>query len=201
MLLLWSPPADAAAPDLSGTWLITYDVVTANQAPVIGAIRSTTTATLLLELKRDGDGWIQEHRICSSNVSGGLVKTRVPEAYIEATGTKRYPVRVWEADGVTHYVADLGAFTTGFDPECGPHPQDAEDPCITDWDGDGNPGATVHAKAPMFPWVEVYVAQNNQVVFTGTLHDNGNVEGSLEMKKLATTTVGASNRLFNCSPT
>ncbi|MCO4746206.1 MAG: hypothetical protein KC912_15520 [Proteobacteria bacterium] len=193
-------PGWAADSDLGGTWALHYDIVTKSKIPVVGSLKATSRTSVLVHLSRDDSGWLQEHKVCGSALKGGFVKSRVPDTYTRSIPRKRYRPRVWEVEGELHYRADTGVFTAGFDASCAAVPEDLHDPCAIDWDGDGLPGATIQAKAPLFPWVDVYVSQRNHIVLDGQLASSDRLEGLVSVQELVTHVLGASQPAFARSP-
>ena len=194
--------ASAAPPDIEGTWALRYQVVTQNQVPVVGSLQSTSETLVLARIQSTDHGWFQSHQVCGAGVQGGLVRSRVPESYIRSVPEKRYGVTLQQTESGPLYFADTGVFVSGYDTRCGDVvPRDASDPCVIDWDSDGKPGATILAKAPLFPWVEVYVSQRNHVTLEGQVLDGRSIRGRVRMAHMETHVIGASNRLFHKSPT
>lgn len=204
-LVLAAPVARADAPDLTGTWGLEIDSVSATKVPVVGELKSTTRTFVLLELSRDQAAedqvvFEQQHRVCAAEAKGGLVKTRVPKGYVAAVALKNYPAVLRPDGDGWSYDADTRLFSIGYDRACGQVPSDPADACVQDPDGDGKPGVTVHAKAPAFPWVEVYVAQQAHPVLKGRVVDGDSVAGGMALKAQTTHVLGASNSLFASSP-
>lgn len=198
--------SEATAPALSGAWGLEIAAVSAARVPVLGDLKSTSRTWILLEL-RDAGGPAagstldQRHRVCAAEVRGGLVRTRIPRAYVDAIVPKHYPAIVQQDGQGWLYDADTRPYQVGVRADCAAVPTQADDPCVEDTDSDGKPGATVHAKAPAFPWVEVYVAQRAHPVLSGRVVDVDHVEGAVAFRALQTEVLGASNRLFASSPT
>lgn len=194
------PSAGASSlPDISGPWALEIAAVNAAKVPVIGSVKSTSRTWILIDIMQDARGQVQDHRVCAAEVSGGLVKTRIPAGFVQAIAPKRYPIELG-LDG--RYTADTLAYQMGFDTSCSKDPPtQADDPCVLDADGDGHPGGTIHAKAPAFPWVEVYVAQQVHPLLDGRVVSVDRIEGGVVLAEMNTQVLGASNRLFASSPT
>lgn len=201
-LLFLSIPLAAAGPGtpaLDGVWALEMRAVTASSVPVIGDVRSVTRTGVLVRLESTEEGWLQHHHPCGSSISGGgLVKTRIPDAYFDRVEPK---VLVPTVDADQGFRVDLGRFTGGWDPTvCDVVPDQIDAPCVEDWDGDGRPGVTIEVKAPFFAWVEVYVAQQTHPVLDGRVVQEDLVEGRLYVTELDNRVLGASNRLFHGQP-
>jgi hypothetical protein len=67
------------------------------------------------------------------------------------------------------YRADLGVERIGYrnDGEEDNLPSKIDDPAVSDWDGDGHPGATLQLTIPLLPSGELYVVQRGQSILTG----------------------------------
>ncbi|MCB9679499.1 MAG: hypothetical protein H6737_30620 [Alphaproteobacteria bacterium] len=200
MILALAIAAASEPADLEGTWGLRIEVVTANDVPVVGSLQSTSHTWVQARIRRDGDGWVQEHRVCDSAVTGGLVKSRVPPAYTRAVPVKTYTVALASDGDALTYRADLGRFGAGWDLACAYVPAEAGDPCEVDFESDGKPGATVEVKVPMFAWGEVYVAQMNHLVLTGRTVSSDRVDGSIDVRELETHVLGASRSMFHRDP-
>lgn len=198
MILAWMALANATptAEDPTGTWALQLRLVTANRVPIFGKLESTGQTFIRARIQADGDTWQQEHTVCGAQVRGGVVRTRIPSTYTRSVPVKTYPAVI--AGG--RYHADLGVFRTGHYPRCKDVPLTAEDPCVYDWDSDGHPGATIEVKAPMFSWVEVYVAQRNHIVLDGSFVGPERIEGTLQVLDLKNHVLGASRSLFDRNP-
>ncbi len=189
-------------PDMSGSWLLEYRVVTKNRIAIVGDIRSRSSNYVLVELERTDKGWTQGHRVCGAEVNGAVVRSELPAAYLEHVPVKRYPVDLRADAGKVRLTADFGPFVTGYDPErCSAPPEVPDSPCVIDWDEDGNPGATVKVKVPLFRWTDVYLAQRNHLGLDGTVSSRDRVDGRVVVHSMATKVLGAANKLFARSPT
>ena len=100
MLSLLLGLALAQTPDLTGTWQLTYDIVTKNDVPVIGALKSTSRTLVLARItERDGTLAVT-HDVCGSVIDGGVVKSQLPDAYLSHIPQKRYELAVEQKDGM-----------------------------------------------------------------------------------------------------
>lgn len=198
--LLIATALSAEPVDLTGTWRLDWRVVSRNRVPVIGRITTSSEAWALARVEDNGHGLSQEQRLCGGLVRAGAVQSQLPPEYIASVPPKTYDVRIQaEGDQLT-FQADTGKFWSGHDPTCAHLPEDADDPCVTDWDSDGQPGATVKVKAPLFKWVDVYVAQRTHLVLNGRVTSADRIEGLVEMWQMDTHVLAATNRLFARNP-
>lgn len=193
------PLAAAEPPDLSGTWALEMRAVTATRVAVLGDVESVTRTGVLVRLEPTETGWEQHHLPCGSTIEGGgLVQTRIPDAYFESVRPKVLAVRTDDELGFT---VDVQRFTGGWDPAaCREVPEVADDACVRDWDGDGKPGITIEVKAPMFRWTEVYVAQQTHPHLEGWIESEHRIAGRLRVTELDNRVLGASNPLFARQP-
>jgi hypothetical protein len=199
-LLPFATAAPPEAPDLEGTWALHMVVTTANDLPIVGALKSHSNTYVRTRLHRSADGWVQDHTVCGANVGGGLVRTRIPPSYTARVPTKTYPVQLLSREETFAYRADIGVFGVGWDPRCTYVPTEAGDPCEVDFESDGNPGATIEVKVPMFEWAEVYVAQRNHLKLDGNVVSNERIEGDIEILEIVNHVLGASKSMFARSP-
>lgn len=146
------------------------------------------------------DPEVTSHVVCGGVVGGGLVKTKLPPAYLSSVPAKSYAVTTHATGAELRFQADLGTYRAGFDPTCATVPTEATDPCVTDWDGDGAPGATIQVKIPMYAWTDVYVCQQNHILLDGVATSADRVEGGLEILDLQNSVIGATRSLFARSP-
>lgn len=186
-------------PDVSGTWRLDYWVVTRNKVPVIGKIKSSSAGWALARIVREEEGWIQQHQVCGGAVHAGLVKSELPLAYLAHVPSKTYTIDLNTDSDHVAFHADTGSFQSGHDPAC-KLPETADDPCVRDWDEDGQPGATILIKPPLFPWTEVYIAQKTHLVLSGRVRSPDLIEGRVQMRVMHTSVLGASNPMFAQSP-
>jgi hypothetical protein len=193
-------PTPTPTPDLTGTWALQLRVVTASKIPVFGKIRSTGRTYILAENTADGNGFSQRHTVCDAQVNGGLVKSRMPELYRRTVPVKNYAVQIAAPDGSAGYRADLGTFHTGFEGTCDVVPSEASDACVTDWDADGHPGATIQVTAPLYSWGDVYVAQRNHLILDASTVSVDRVDGSITVVELVNHVLGASRSMFHRNP-
>ena len=175
-------------------------MVSRNRVPVIGRITTSSEAWALARVEDNGDGLSQEQRLCGGLVRAGAVKSQLPPEYIASVPSKSYDVRLLEDGDQLMFEADTGKFWSGHDPSCAHLPVDPDDPCVLDSDKDGRPGATVKVKAPLFKWVDVYVAQRTHLVLSGRVTSADRVEGLAEMWQMDTHVLAATNRLFARNP-
>ena len=196
------PALAAEPPDLTGTWALEMAVVSAARVPVVGDVKSTSRTWILITVAPDGlGGLVQDHRVCAAEVKGGVVHTRLPARFIAAIPPKRYAVQLAPHGDGWSFAADTGTYAMGYDTACSATvPVEQSDPCVRDPDRDGLPGATIQAKAPAFPWVDVYIAQRMHPLLEGAVISVDRVEGAILLATMETRVLGASNRLFASSP-
>jgi len=180
----------------AGPYALEVEVVTETKLPVVGTKQVHTISSVLAELRRDGDGWVQEQRTCDVQVvGGGPAQTTIPPGFLASLPVQRIPLEL--VDG--GYRVDGGPVTVGADPSS-PLPLERNDGAVRDSDGDGQPGVTVWVDAPVVGRVEMYVAQRAHSVLEGRLTEGG-ASGRVVVKHMEQRTLGASNRLLAVNPT
>lgn len=187
--------------DLPVHWDMEMVLASRADVPVLGATRAQVRSTLAARLVRTPEGWVQEQEVCTSQVVDrkGLVKTRLPDAFVDALPTARFPVELTPADGGWRYAADFGLQAIGWTGE-GALPREAADPRVVDHEGDGKPGATVLVEAPIAGTGEVWVVQVGRTRAEGRLGDDGAIVGRLSVRGFAQAVIGASSRLLRHGP-
>jgi hypothetical protein len=71
---------------------------------------------------------------------------------------------------------------------------------VYDWDGDGQPGATLKISVPLLPDGELYVVQRGQSILNGRITARGRVEGSIEVRSFEHRVLGGWPGFLNRSP-
>lgn len=196
---LWA----ADAPDLSGTWTMELSVATKVVLPVIGGLANWTNSSLLVDVRKEGDQWVQSHRTCAvvMGSSPALARTVVPEAFIAALPTRSYPLSLMAEGENWTSLADPGPLAVGFDPRVGPMPTSPDASSIQDFDGDGHPGASVDVSVPMVSLEgKVWVVQNGHTVFRGESVSSSEISGRAVVLRLDQYTLGATHPWLVSNP-
>jgi hypothetical protein len=180
--LLLLPALAGAAETLlpPGTYRLDMRLATETHVPVLGRSESAWTSVALVRIREEAHGLHQSHRVCAVQLDPGypLVRARLSPGVVDGMVTRTYGVQL-DADGT--YRADLGIEAVGFSGGGRSVPTAANDPGVTDSDGDGNPGATVHLTMPLGATGDVYVAQRGRSVLRGRATDAGYVEGTIDV--------------------
>jgi len=202
------PPAEpssaTAGPDLRGAWRMDLSLTTKATIPVLGETIIQTGSVYLVEIVGTPDAPIQQQTVCSitPDASRSIATTTIPPGFIDAMPDKRFALSV-RPDGSQWAVSgDMKMLAIGYDLDKAPAgiPQEAEHAAVIDHEGDGNPGATVHLKAPLFGQVEVYMLQRARTTVAGTWDGRDRIDGKATVLDFAQRTIGASNRLFVANP-
>lgn len=201
-ILLMALQALASPPDLTGTWGMVQVAVSAARVPVFGEVKTAMNTWSLLQIRKEGDGWIQRQEICGFQMQGRslLARTTVPPGYARTLPVRERPLRIWEEAGAWSYAVDLGNLPVGYDPSRGDIPSSLQDPSVADTDRDGHPGATVQLTVALFGTADLFVAQKADVVLTGRILDPDRVEGTMLVRSVEQRVLDASNRLFIVNP-
>jgi hypothetical protein len=203
---VWASPAEANAPDLSGTWYLRIRTATDAKVPIIGNTHIRSTTHLLATIaRRDDGGFNQTQQTCAvdNRPSRSITRTVLPKAFIDHLPVKTYPIELTPGpDGSLKYDADLVQQYVGYDgvKANGTMPTKAKDPAVFDWDEDGKPGASILIDIPIFGHVRIYMVQTNHTFLKGTVEDEDTIKGTTHQRILAQRTIGADNRLLATSP-
>lgn len=204
--LLLLPAAAAAAwttPFPAGTYAMRLETATVAKVPVLGRTRGGSVSWLLGELAVDG-GRAWTWRTCSVEMTGASGKARMglSPAFVAAMGTKRLTAELDPAPGGWRFALDMGEDHVGYDPgRTDALPVDRADPAVIDWDGDGQPAATVDLSVPVLGAVELYVVQRAHVRLDGhTDAATGQTRGRVAFTRFEQRTLGASHRMFDANP-
>ncbi|HXV49364.1 MAG TPA: hypothetical protein VEB61_11215 [Candidatus Binatia bacterium] len=200
MAALWFfPPTVALAQDelplTPGSYRLEMILTSMTRIPLFGSSKSSSKSVSLVEIRRDGDSFIQSHKVCDFRVleDSAMIKMVFPDKFIAALAEHSYPIVV-EKDGKGwRYRADLGVERIGYRPT-GPDeklPTKMDDPGVYDWDGDGHPGATLKLSVPLLPDGELYVVQRGQSILTGRVVQPGKIEGGIEVRNFDQRVLGA----------
>jgi hypothetical protein len=175
-------------------------VLSITSVPLLGAQRSVTTSLVLATVRRGRRGWVQINRVCDVRIEGGM-KMALPPAFAASLAPVEFAVELPDGQASTTYAGDLGAESIGFDPAVtrGAVPRQADQPGVLDFDGDGQPGATVIGHFPLFGSVRIYFAERIHLVLRGRQTRPERIEGAVEVRELVQHTLGASSRFFRRS--
>lgn len=152
-----------------------------------------TIALAIHDVRREGSEVTAGTRFCAVRQDQiGRVRTVLDSAFVSALPVWRSPVSI-DGNGpwfvrLPEYAAVVGADLE--DPAADPLPGDADDSRITDPDGDGNPGITVHVEGLVSG--EVYVVQRMVRGLEGELRQDGRMAGTV-LGTNEQQTLGASN--------
>ena len=175
-------------------------IASVTKVPVFGETHVRTTSTLLTRLEERDGRWVQTLETCQIRIedSSKLATTVIPDTFVARVPVQELTVDLSETDGGWTYSGDPGPTHVGYDPRLTGDqvPERQNDAGVIDWDEDGEPGATVHLKVPVFGWVELYIAQRSHTVFSGSLSRDGTGGGSVDIRSLDQRTLGASVGLF-----
>ena len=189
-------------PDLSGTWAQVQVTTGVSKLPVIGTVKSVTTALILLEIKQDGGKLTLEEKICDIRVTSDVerVKTIVPRKFTQAASGQTRKGRVWMDTGQVRYMQEKHVVVLGAKlakPSKDALPDDVDDSRVRDQDRDGNPGMTVNVKGIVNG--DIYLVQRGWNKLDGNMSGDridGFVRWDSEQKVLDSTHV-----LLGDSPT
>jgi hypothetical protein len=192
-----------AAPLAPGTYRLELRYGSSADLPVIGAVRSATVSTSLVNI-HEHDGTLEQvHRVCDARFEGAVpgISIEMPARFLAALGTHTYPIAVTPDDEGWRYHADLGIEYIGWRRDDGaPLPARPDDPGVYDWDGDGRPAATLRLSLPVAPDGELYVVQRAHSVLDGRVVAADRVEGRIHVPVFEQAVIGARPGFLRRSP-
>jgi hypothetical protein len=185
------------------TYTMNQRVASSASLPLFGRAITYTDSLLLLRTEPTSTGLAVSQEVCRVVIDDPLpvADTRIPDPFLRALGVRDYTIVVGEAGGQATWTADQGPEAVGFDPRLSATlPLEATAAGVTDWDQDGQPGATVLVDVRLFGTVSIYVVQQAHTQMRGTVQPDGAVEGAVEVLAFAQKVIGASHPLFHASP-
>lgn len=196
--------AQADNPLPPGMYRLEMILASIARLPVFGLSKSASRSVSLIEVRSDPTGLLQRHEVCDFHVlqDSAMIKMVFPDKFVAALAKHSYPIQVEKDAEGWRYRADLGIERIGYKPtpsESG-LPTKLDDASVYDWDGDGQPGATLKISVPLLPDGELYVVQQGQSILNGRITRRGRVEGSIEVRSFEHRVLGAWPRFLNRSP-
>jgi hypothetical protein len=116
-----------------------------------------------------------------------------PDKFVAALAKHTYPVQFDKDAQGWRYRADLGVERIGYRSSGNETalPTKIDDPAVYDWDGDGQPAATLKISIPLLPDGELYVVQRGHSILNGRIVQPGKIEGSIETPLFEQRVLGA----------
>jgi hypothetical protein len=171
MLLLAAALASSEPSSLSPGWYraeLTYVVETA--IPVLGKQVSSTSSTIVGELKQSAEGATFVYKTCSLETLGSGFTTRAPASTIRGIPQRTAGV-VLDGNAVT---IDLGQAPLGYRPQNGMAlPANGKDPQVVDTDGDGVPGARLDLDLGLLGTHALNIVSTGNSRLVGTVVNGG----------------------------
>ena len=187
-----------------GNYRLEMIMASITRVPVFGTSKSASKSISLVEIKRDGAGLIQTHKTCDFRVvdESKFIKMIFPDKFVAALGNHSYPLQIDNDGQGWRYRADLGVERIGYksNGDDAALPSKFDDPAVYDWDGDGQPGATVKLSVPLLPEGELYVVQRGHSILSGKVVHRGRVEGNIEVRNFGQKVIGAKPNFLARSP-
>jgi hypothetical protein len=207
VLLLFAPARSPAQEENvlpPGMYRLEMIMASTTKIPFFGSSKSASQSISLVEIRRDGNGINQNHRVCDFRVleDSAMIKMVFPERFIAALARHRYPVKLEKDPQGWSYRADLGVERIGYrgDDANDTLPTKIDDPSVFDWDGDGHPGATLKLSVPLLPAGELYIVQRGQSILNGRIVQPGRIEGGIEVHQFDQRVLGARPGFLAKSP-
>ncbi len=206
LLILLAQSAAAQESEIlpPGTYRLEMIMATVTDVPFFGKSRSASRSVSLVEIMRNGAGFLQSHRVCDFRVveDSAMIKMVFPDKFIASLARPTYPIAIENDGRGWRYRADLGLERIGYNASHGDTklPTAVNDPAVYDWDNDGRPGATLKLSVPLLPDGELYVVQRGHSVLNGRVTKPGRVEGSIEVLSFEHRVLGAWPTFLHRSP-
>ncbi|MGH7871554.1 MAG: hypothetical protein ACREQO_04970 [Candidatus Binatia bacterium] len=199
LLVMLTVPAITSAQEENllppGMYRLEMIMASTTRVPFFGASKSASKSISLVEIRRDGSGLNQNHRVCDFRVleDSKMIKMIFPEKFIAALAKHSYSIQLEKDAQGWSYRADLGIERIGyrFTGSDDKLPTKIDDPAVFDWDEDGHPGATLKLSIPLLPTGELYVVQRGQSILTGRITQPGTIEGGIEVRNFDQKVLGA----------
>lgn len=196
-----STAQDPALPDVEGKWAQLQVTTGISDVLIVGDVRSTTTALLILDIDQNGKKLDIRETVCDIRIDSTTkrVRTVVPEAFQRAaSGLERRGRLVPTDDGFLFeeyrkWVV-LGANLKDMKKDA--LPDDEDDPRLVDADRDGHPGLTVQIRGVIDG--EVYVAQRSWSHLKGPI-DGERIKGRIRWRS-EQSVVDSTSMLLGDSP-
>jgi len=182
----WLPP---------GAYRLEMIMASTTRVPFFGTSKSASKSISLVEIKRDGTALIQTHKACDFRVleDSKFIKMIFPEKFVAALAKHSYPLQIDKDAQGWRYRADLGVERIGYKSNGNETalPIKIDDPAVYDWDGDGQPAATLKISIPLLPDGELYVVQRGHSILNGRIIQPGIIEGAIETPLFEQRVLGA----------
>ena len=208
LAMIWALcPAVTVADDAilpPGVYRLEMIMASTTRVPFFGSSKSASKSVSLVDIRREGGGLVQSHKVCDFRVleDSAMIKMVFPEKFIAALSNHTYPIQLAKDTQGWRYRADLGLERIGYrgGADDGNVPTKIDDPVVYDWDGDGHPGATLKLSVPLLPDGELYVVQKGHSILNGRMTQPGSIEGAIEYKTFEQRVLGAWPTFLNQSP-
>ncbi len=187
-------------PDMRGTWRFDLRIVSNAKVPVLGTTVVKSRTTFLATVDGTAAKPVIHTHPChlQAEPSRAIARTIVPPEFVRALPKKDFAAQLSPKGDAWSFHADMRPQYLGYDPAVAGEkpPEDGDAKGITDLEGDGHPGGTIHLDAPIFGLIELYVVQRAHTVIDGTWTGADVWEGDATVLAFGQRTIGASNRLF-----
>jgi hypothetical protein len=200
-LIGWGQEPAALSP---GLYQLDMIFASTTRIPFFGSSKSASRSISLVEIRSNDGTLVQSHKVCDFRVleDSAMIKMIFPEKFIAALANHTYPIRLQHDGQGWRYRADLGVERIGY--KAGDReskvPERIDDPAVYDWDGDGQPAATLKLSVPLLPDGELYVVQRGHSILNGRIVGSGTIEGSIEYAAFEQRVLGARPSFLNQSP-
>src|ERR1041384_840945 len=125
----------------TGAYRLEMIMASTAKIPFFATSKSASKSISLVEIRHDGNGFIQNHQVCDFRVleDSKLIKMIFPEKFIAALASHTYPIQIEKQSQGWRYRADLGVERIGYRSTSTEDklPSKIDDPAVFDWDDDG----------------------------------------------------------------
>lgn len=201
-------PSDSGAPagppstlldGLVGTWATRTRTLTEQTVPVLGTVRTTSSAYGIAVFARAGSTVTLTERACRVVFDrSSLGTTALDDRAVQAIAPATAPIAFAPMGSAWRWSRAARSVAVGWMPRMSPDealPTMRTDPRVVDSDGDGNPGVSVRIMNLLASGT-VYVVQTQRSALSGDLANDGTPRAANDPTGSVQRTVGASTNLL-----
>jgi len=188
--MIFAPPVDVP-------WVLETEIQTIAKVPVVGKVFTATKSKSAVVFESQDGHLVQHQRLCEVVVEDDIKMsdTVIPQAFIDANPIQSFAIGTLQPD----YALDMGTTWVGVEEGTDPLPKRKNDPGIVDFEGDGQPGATVELHVSVFGDVKLRVIQVGHLALTGAWTGEA-FEGTIDVLRFDQRTISASHAFFKGNP-
>lgn len=192
-------PPSALLDGLVGTWATRTRTLTEQTVPVLGTVRTTSSAYGIAVFARAGSTVTLTERACRVVFDrSSLGTTALDDRAVQAIAPATAPIAFASMGSAWRWSRAARSVAVGWMPRMSPDealPTMRTDPRVVDSDGDGNPGVSVRIMNLLASGT-VYVVQTQRSALSGDLANDGTPRATNDPTGSAQRTLGASTNLL-----